>query len=296
MKNRGKNTIWYGRAALITVFCLCFVITLTAQVANAIDSDSLGDFGNDDQESNFANPAQARHAANLAEAAASEPDQATLDALGAVEDAESALEAAKVTGVEEDIAAAEKNLAEAQEAYAAAVEAHTGVLASEITGMREEGMGWGEIAHELGVHPSVLGLGHTKEKNKNGFADEQDFDDSEIGEATARNSRSGWSKGHGVGLDTGVGNPGTAHAGLALGKDKGKTGGISGASGLSGKGNSGNGGGKGGGVGNGGGKGVAGSDGSPGNSGGGKGAGNSGNGAEGGGHGGKGKGGGKGGK
>ena len=28
--------------------------------------------------------------------------------------------------------------------------------------MREEGKGWGQIAYELGLHPSVLGMGHTK--------------------------------------------------------------------------------------------------------------------------------------
>lgn len=36
----------------------------------------------------------------------------------------------------------------------------------DINEMRLEGMGWGEIAHELGVHPSNLGLGKTM-RNKN---------------------------------------------------------------------------------------------------------------------------------
>jgi hypothetical protein len=30
----------------------------------------------------------------------------------------------------------------------------------QIADMRLSGMGWGQIAHKLGVHPSVLGLGH----------------------------------------------------------------------------------------------------------------------------------------
>lgn len=294
MKNQDRKTI-RGWSVLIVAFCFCFGSIMAAQVAPAANADGTGDYGEDDQESSFANPAQAQHAANLAEEAASDPDAATLEAAAAVEEAESDLETALETGTEEEIAEAEKNLAEAQEAYAEAVEAHTGVLTGEISDMRAAGMGWGEIAQELGVHPGVLGLGHAKGKNKNAFADDQAADD-EIGEATARNARSGWSKGHGVGLGGGVGEPSTAQAGLALGKSKGKSiAGISGAAGLSGKGNAGNSGNSGGGMG-GGGKGKAGSDGSPGNSGGGKGAGDSGNGAEGGGKGGKGKGGGKGGK
>jgi len=52
----------------------------------------------------------------------------------------------------------------------------TGVSKEDIDGMRASGMGWGEIAHELGVHPGVLGLGHTKDKatqrNSKSFSDD----------------------------------------------------------------------------------------------------------------------------
>ncbi len=87
-----------------------------------------------------------------------------------------------------DVTTAEKNLQDAQDAYdkeetpenlAALNEAQTtldkatsdlsnisGVSQEEIEGMRTSGMGWGEIAHELGVHPGVLGLGHTKDKSR----------------------------------------------------------------------------------------------------------------------------------
>jgi len=100
------------------------------------------------------------------------------DAQAAVEAAEAALAAAEES---EDPAA----IAEAQAALDAAtqglVDARTNLdtvrteadqaiadaasaSPEDIAGMREEGMGWGEIAHELGVHPSVLGLGHQKMK------------------------------------------------------------------------------------------------------------------------------------
>jgi hypothetical protein len=40
----------------------------------------------------------------------------------------------------------------------------------QITSMRANGMGWGDIAHAVGVHPSVLGSGHSKKaEDKNSF-------------------------------------------------------------------------------------------------------------------------------
>ena len=39
------------------------------------------------------------------------------------------------------------------------------VTSADVQAMRESGMGWGEICHELGVHPSVLGLAKGKDKN-----------------------------------------------------------------------------------------------------------------------------------
>jgi hypothetical protein len=35
-----------------------------------------------------------------------------------------------------------------------------GVPADNVLALRLQGMGWGQIAHALGVHPSVIGLGH----------------------------------------------------------------------------------------------------------------------------------------
>ena len=50
-------------------------------------------------------------------------------------------------------------------------------------------MGWGEIAHELGVHPGVLGLGHTK-KNMEMMGDD-------LALATTTDMQTGNSMGHG---------------------------------------------------------------------------------------------------
>ena len=62
-------------------------------------------------------------------------------------------------------------------------------------------MGWGEIAHELGLHPGVLGQGHAKKsKFKNSWgtdsgSDDEIFDE-DIEAATARDFKEGKAKGH----------------------------------------------------------------------------------------------------
>jgi hypothetical protein len=240
------------------------------------------------------------HAASLAQAAAAQTDERLASLQDAVAQAEKDLNVALANNASEDeIRAAEENLTEAQEAYAEELSERTGVLTGEIEAMRNTGMGWGQIAHELGVHPGLLGLGHTKRvrnRETTGLAgphNAPDADSDEIAEATERNPRSGWSKGHGVGLNTGVDSAAATQRGYGFGQaKKSPTSGIAGAAGLSGK-NSG---------GQGGGKGAAGRDGGPGGSGAGKGLGGGQGGSNGGGKGigggnggGKGKGGGKGG-
>ena len=142
--------------------------------------------------------------------------------------------------------------------------------------MRDTGMGWGNIAKELGVHPGVLGLGHTKGIQE-AYAEAAavgSIEASEVAEATARNTHSGYAKGHGLGMNTGVGSE-TSSLGFGA-NSKGQKG-LTGASGLSsGQGQAGNNGNRGGdnnsgssGPGNSsnsnkGGAGVAGSDGTPG--------------------------------
>ena len=306
MKKQNKNKSSLKQLIVIAGLCLGLIAGIHVHSAVAVDtggdsqdtSDTgdTGDSGDEDEAPSYANPAQAQHAANLAEAAASSPDEETEEALSAVEEAEAALaEAEEQNATPGEIAAAREDLAKAQEAYDDLVAEKTGVLSQEVAGMRNAGMGWGEIAQELGVHPGLLGLGHSK-KGKGAY-NEADMD--EVTEATNRNSRSGWSKGHGVALGAGVASTSKTKGGYAFGNvDKGAKGkgqgGISGASGLGGghgKGGSGSGG-PGGGSGNGKG-GVASNDGSPGNSGKGDKGGNSGKGNKGG-NSGNGKGGGKG--
>ena len=66
--------------------------------------------------------------------------------------------------------------------------------------MREDGYGYGQICHELGLHPSVLGnkYGHRKTERHMERNRHTNRKGDEFAEATARDVKSGWAKGHGV--------------------------------------------------------------------------------------------------
>lgn len=151
-----------------------------------------------DETSSFTNAAQAQRAENVS--------ATVFAALNAEEQAEvEAAMAALEDGDEDNDEGAEKTLA-----------AHFGVRTEDIAAMRDEGLGWGQIAHELGVHPSTLGLGHNKSKEAS-FSQGKGADD-EVAEATARNTKTGWSNNHGVG----EGKSGVKGLGLSSAKASGK--------------------------------------------------------------------------
>lgn len=210
----------------------------------------------------FSNPAQAAHAANLAEQAAIRDSQQVQSALAGVEEAEQALDKVQEEnpGDIATIEAAEKQLKQAREEYATTLSNVSGVITKDILDMRDSGLGWGNISHELGMHPGLLGLGKTKGKQKHyaGPAGIQEdviaaMSQNELEEATARDTKSGWSKGHGFGVKSGVqasGNDSSSFASFSPsqgnGKGKGgskgdkgnRGGGYSGAGGLGGQGSS----------------------------------------------------------
>lgn len=145
----------------------------------------------------YQNPAQAAHAANLSEAALASANEEVTKANDAVTNAEANLEAAEAGEIElsvEDAQAALDEAIKAQEdAAGRAMGLEDGTLVGEL---RAAGMGWGEIAHELGVHPSVLGLGHTKAHGfKSGVSSVSKVD--EIAVSTSMNLNTGKAKGHG---------------------------------------------------------------------------------------------------
>ena len=143
------------------------------------------------------NPAQQAKVDQLAAAALDPADyEALAQALADLEAAELALEEdPENTELQEAVAAAQ---AAVDEAMAEAV----GVLSAEILAMREDGMTWGEIAQELGVHPSVLGLGHKYAygKTKRG-TDAEEGEELQIRERnryTHRNMTGAVAEGHGL--------------------------------------------------------------------------------------------------
>ncbi|MEA3497786.1 MAG: hypothetical protein U9R16_01885 [Campylobacterota bacterium] len=115
-----------------------------------------------DEVSTLQNPAQAQKAENLA--AETEDVQV---AQTNVNDAETALSNAQAAYDADPTAATEAALEEAQTNFNSAtttLSEVSGVAVDDITTMRTSGMGWGEIAHEIGVHPSVLGLRNSKKE------------------------------------------------------------------------------------------------------------------------------------
>jgi hypothetical protein len=93
----------------------------------------------------------------------------------------------------------------------------------DIFSMRQSGMGWGQIAHELGIHPNALGLGRGKIKSSGRQTPKlegrpfQEAD--ELRGITSRNLKTGWSKGHGVDLSSHSGEKGQGK-GKSKGEEK----------------------------------------------------------------------------
>jgi hypothetical protein len=95
----------------------------------------------------FPNHAQAQHARNVAVVAARQDP-----------DVRAAFLKARETGAREDLARARALLARTERA-----------IFRRIAHVRASGVGWGQIAHYYGVHPGVLGLGHSKRNAQNGW-------------------------------------------------------------------------------------------------------------------------------
>ncbi|WDP92847.1 MAG: hypothetical protein HUN04_25235 [Desulfobacter sp.] len=182
----------------------------------------------DDDSPALTSQAQVDRAENLA-AVSADKAQADYDtAQNDVADAESALGAIDADQDPDAYAAAVAARDLALDRLAAAEDNLGGVPAGEIAAMRDDGMGWGQIAHSLGIHPGNLGLGHHKATHANEFS-----------QATARDVQGGLSKGHGAkgdgrGASSGKGNAGKGTSGKGSsgkGGSNGKGGGKGGGNG-----------------------------------------------------------------
>ena len=195
----------------------------------------------ENEEPAFTSIAQVQKAENLAALTAEEPDEEAIDAKTEADQKKQAYEVAKQkldtlmadqTATQQQIEAARLAVERAKKAYEEAQESadeklaeFAGVPAEDIMSMRRSGMGWGQIAHELGIHPGALGLGHTKNKQygyqKSKMKGKYLGETGELDAITGRNLKTGWSKGHGTDLSSHSGGKGHSN-GKGKSSDKGK--------------------------------------------------------------------------
>ena len=95
-----------------------------------------------------------------------------------VKKAKEVLDVVLGTGTPAEQKQAQKEVEEAEEKYAVAekkldtarvdaIAQQCGKSSAQIQAMRNSGMGWGKIAKDCGIHPSVNSKGKGKDKNKN---------------------------------------------------------------------------------------------------------------------------------
>jgi len=199
MKQLDKGSVLKQLLWPMSVLILALFLSMTACAGIATADETTTDDG-DTEGSYFSNPAQAAHAAQLSSQVAAD-DPEVSQAYDDYQEALEAFDALETTPTQADLDA----LAAAETAYEEALAEKIGVTNDEIAAMRASGMGWGEIAHELGVHPSLLGLGHTKGKaNRHGVDKEYNaaLADDELAEATVRTTGRGLALGHGKGINS----------------------------------------------------------------------------------------------
>jgi hypothetical protein len=118
------------------------------------------------EKSYFQNSAQAQKAENVAAASLEQAmyDEDVIDATERVERVEEAIAGLDPDSpdYEREKAHLEALLIRAQENLERALAEAGAVSERDIAAMRRAGMGWGEISHELGLHPRISGLGHNK--------------------------------------------------------------------------------------------------------------------------------------
>lgn len=129
-------------------------------------------------------------AEQLASKAAGQPAPEVIAAIQAEDKAHMALQAAIQSGNAQVIAASQNSHNASEAAAEAVMAAFSGVTPADIGAMRGSGMGWGQIAQELGIHPGSLGLTHAKGNSSQHQSD--------MMPATGRDIKGGRSMMHGV--------------------------------------------------------------------------------------------------
>ncbi len=158
---------------LLAFFVCAFVVTWIGISTIQADEDDPAD-NMENTEVSYQNGAQQQRTKNVAIKAALQNPRVI-----------AAIEEAKESG----------DFEEARALFKRAVAYYT----QQISKMRAEGGGWGDILKELGLHPKYAGLGHFKNKAKYGaYYPVQHHMKSEIKAATARSYKGDRMKGHGM--------------------------------------------------------------------------------------------------
>jgi hypothetical protein len=158
-------------------------------------------------------PADVDHLQNQAAMTAQQPDPETRAAIQAEMHAGQAVQTAQRKGDDQGLENARANH-RAAEMHAEALVARTcGTTPEQIADMRNQGMGWGQIAQNMGVHPGALGLGHD--------AQSRSGDQAEMRQARARNMETGRSAVHGG--PSGAADMGGTNAAMSHGQEQNHT-------------------------------------------------------------------------
>ncbi len=214
-----------------------------------------------DEISTFSNEAQVAKAETLSEISQEKAQEEALETQANIEAAEDSLANAQdnLATLEQDPNASldeinAANLA-VEEAFAE-LDRETKNLADissvsveEIAQMREDGLGWGDISHQIGVHPSNLGLAHGKKDARERSSKSFDKDNS-----YTSNSNKGNAFGLAGKASSNKGNKGGGISNSSRGNSSGGKGNGQGNNGNGNAGGNGNGNGNGNGGGNGNGK------------------------------------------
>ncbi|MBN2427204.1 MAG: hypothetical protein JXK94_02585 [Deltaproteobacteria bacterium] len=182
---------------LLKLMVTSMVLLLLLPGMSLADDNSVAD-----EESYFSNHAQAQKAENIIAVLDREVQKAQqkADSLSeALAQARTELEGLQ-SAPEPDQEAIQEKLAEisrldsqylaAQTVADEKLAAFANVSEESIADMRAAGMGWGEICHQLGVHPGNLGNGHIEAKNRSRFS--RSWSDTSLVQHTNRNSKKGF--------------------------------------------------------------------------------------------------------
>ena len=232
LKEISKMNLLWSIIAFIFFFFTVSHFDIAISYAEAMELEN--------EEPAFTSIAQVQKAENLAALTAEQPDEEAIDAKKEADQKKQAYEEAKQkldtlrsqNATPQEIEAAMLAVKEAKKAFEEAQEIadeklaeFAGVPAEDVISMRRSGMGWGQIAHELGIHPGALGLGHTKNKQygyqKSKMKGKNLGETDELEAITGRNLKTGWSKGHGTDLSSHSGGKGHSN-GKGKSSDKGK--------------------------------------------------------------------------